>query len=92
MQDELADIIKNNLEVNDYQLIMYKYIFISELKVPLLEDWGIEITEESFVLYIVPDDLKFDLLRDLDDVFDRFELSFASNNYNIIKLRFKLCD
>ena len=81
-----------NIEVNDYQLIMYKYLFISELKVPLLEDLGVEIREDSFILYIIPDDLEFKLLRYLDDAFDKFEISFEPNDYNIIKLRFKLCD
>lgn len=92
LQEELIDIIKNNKEVNDYELIVYKYVFISELKVPLMEDLGVEINEDSFVLYIIPDNLEFDLLRKLDDVFDRFKLSFMPNDYNIIKLRFLLSD
>ncbi|WP_406535038.1 hypothetical protein [Methanobrevibacter sp.] len=92
LQDELADIIKNNVEVNDYQLIMYKYIFTSELKIPLLDDLGVEITENSFILYIIPDDLELNVLRKLDDVFDRFKASFMPNPYNLIKLRFSLCD
>ena len=91
LQEELADIIESNVEVNDYQLIMYKYLFISELKVPLLEDLGVEILEDSFILYIIPDDLEFRLLRHLDDAFDKFEISFEPNDYNIIKLRFRLC-
>lgn len=92
LQDELADIIKNGIDVNDYQLIMYKYIFISELKVPLLEDLGVEFAEDSFILYVIPDNLEFDLLRKLDDVFDRFKVTFMPNSFNIIKLRFRLCD
>ena len=73
-------------------MIVYKYVFISELKVPLLEDLDVEITEDSFILHIIPDDLKLSLLRKLDDVFDKFEISFLPNSYNILKLRFKLCD
>ena len=92
LQEELIDIIKNNKEVNDYELIVYKYVFISELKVPLMEDLGVKINEDSFILYIIPDDLEFSLLRKLDDVFDRFKLSFMPNEYNIIKLRFLLSD
>ena len=92
LQEELADIIKNNKEVNDYELIVYKYVFISELKVPLLEDLGIEIEEDFFVLYIIPDDLEFDLLRKLDDVFDKFKVTFMPNDYNILKLKFTLSD
>lgn len=92
LQEELAGIIEKGLDVDDYKLIMYKYIFISELKIPLLEDLGVEIGENSFVLYIVPDDLEFGRLRHLDDVFDKFESSFEPNDYNVIKLRFKLCD
>ena len=65
-------------------------MFISELKIPLLEDLGVEITEDSFILYIIPDDLKFSVLRKLDDVFDKFTLSFMPNKYNIIKLKFSL--
>ena len=92
LQDELVDIIKSGIDVNDYQLIMYKYIFISELKVPLFEDIGFEICDDSFVLYVIPDDLEFDLLRKLDDAFDKFKVTFMPNPYNLIKLRFSLCD
>lgn len=92
LQEELADIIKNNKPVNDYELIVYKYMFISELKIPLLEDLGIEIDKDSFVLYIIPDDLELDLLRKLDDIFDRFHITFMSNSYNILKLKFRLRD
>lgn len=92
LQEELVDIIENNKEVNDYELIVYKYVFISELKIPLLEDLGIEIEEDFFVLYIIPDDLEFDLLRKLDDVFDRFSITFMPNDYNILKLKFTLGD
>ena len=90
IQDELIDIIKSNKQLNEYELIVYKYVFISELKIPLLDDFGVEITEDSFILYIVPDDLEFGLLRKLDDVFDRFNLIFMPNSYNIIKLKFML--
>lgn len=92
MQYDLADIIINEKEVNDYELIVYKYVFISELDVPLLDDFGVEITEDSFIIYVIPDDLKFELLRKLDDVFDKFEISFLPNEYGIVKLKFKLCD
>ena len=92
LQEELADIIKNNKEVNDYGLIVYKYVFISELKIPLLEDLGIEIEDDFFVLYVIPDGLEFDLLRKLDNVFDRFNITFMPNEYNILKLKFTLSD
>ena len=92
LQEELVDIIENNKEVKDYELIVYKYVFISELKIPLLEDLGIEIEDDFFVLYIIPDDLEFDLLRKLDDVFDRFSITFMPNGYNILKLKFTLGD
>ena len=92
IQDELADIIKSKKELNEYELIVYKYVFISELEIPLLEDLGVEITDDSFVLHVIPDDLEFELLRKLDDNFNRFEISFLPNSYNILKLRFKLCD
>lgn len=67
---------------------MYKYVFISELKILLLEELGIEINENSFILYIIPDDLEFNLLRKLDDVFDKFNLKFLPNEYGLIKLQF----
>ena len=89
LQDELIDIIENNIEINDYQLIMYKYIFITELEIPLLEDNGIEIGDDSFILYIIPDDLDFDLLKKLDFAFDKFKLSFMANKLNVLKLRFR---
>ena len=90
LQDELYNIIINQKEINEYELIVYKYVFISELKIPLLEDFGVEITDDSFILYLIPDDLEFNLLRRLDDIFDKFSLSFMPNSYNIIKLRFQL--
>ena len=92
LQDELVGIIENESEINDYELIVYKYLFMSELGIPLLEDIGIEICEDSFVLYIIPDDLEFELLRKLVDAFDRFKVTFMANRYNILKLRFKLGD
>ena len=67
-------------------------MFISELKIPLLEDLGVEITEDSFILYIIPDGLELDILRKLDDVFDKFKVSFMPNDYNTLKLRFLLED
>ena len=92
LQEELADIIKSEKEVNDYELIVYKYVFISELNVPLFEELEVEINEDSFVLHIIPDDLEFDLLRDLDDAFDKFTITFLPNSYNLLKLNFKLSD
>lgn len=92
LQDELVGIIENESEINDYELIVYKYLFMSELGIPLLEDIGIEICEDSFVLYIIPDDLEFELLRKLVDAFDRFKVTFMANRYNILKLRFRLGD
>ena len=90
LQDELADAIKSGNEVNDYELIVYKYVFISELGIPLMKDLGIEITGDSFILYIIPDDLEFGVLRDLVDAFDKFQAVFMPNPYNVIKLGFKL--
>ena len=92
LQDELADIIKSEKEVNDYELIVYKYVFISELNVPLFEELEVEINEDSFVLHIIPDDLEFAQLRDLDDAFDKFTITFLPNSYNLLKLNFKLSD
>lgn len=92
IQDELADVIKSKKELNEYELIVYKYVFISELEIPLLEDLEVEITEDSFILYVVPDDLEFEMLRKLDDNFSKFKISFLPNSYNILKLKFKLCD
>ena len=88
LQDELADIIINGKQANDYELIVYKYVFISELKVPLVEDLGFEIDDDSFMVYVIPDDLKFSLLRKLDDVFDKFTMTFMPNSYKVIKLKF----
>ncbi len=92
LQSELVEIIKDNNEVNDYELIVYKYVFISELKIPLFEELGFELTEDSFILYIIPDDLEFSVIRRLDDAFDNFKLTFMPNDYNLIKIKFELCD
>ena len=88
LQDELADIIVNGKQVNDYELIVYKYVFISELKIPLIEDLNFEIDDESFAVHVIPDDLEFSLLRKLDDAFDRFTITFMPNSYNALKLKF----
>ncbi|MBO6123714.1 MAG: hypothetical protein J6P09_07725 [Methanobrevibacter sp.] len=92
LQEELIDILQDQKQVNEYELIVYKYVFISELKIPLFEDFGFEIDDDSFILYIIPDDLELSLLRKLDDAFDRFKVTFMPNSYNILKLRFKLSD
>lgn len=92
IQDELAEIISNGDEVNDYGLIVYKYVFISELKIQVHEDLGIKIKENSFVLHIIPDDLEFELLENLVNVFDKFKAKFKANDYNIIKLEFVMRD
>ena len=92
LQDELVDILKSKKQVNDYELIVYKYLFISELNVPVFEELGVEIKDNSFVLYVIPDDLEFSLLRDLDDAFDKFTVTFLPNSYNLLKLKFKLSD
>ena len=92
LQDELVDILKSEKEVNEYELIVYKYVFISELGIPLFEDLGVEINDDSFVLYIIPDDLQFAQLRDLDDAFDKFTITFLPNSYNLLKLNFRLSD
>lgn len=58
------------------------------MKIPLLEDLGVEIDDGSFILYIIPDDLEFNTLKRLDESFDKFELIFMSNQYNLLKLKF----
>lgn len=73
-------------------IIVYKHVFISELKMPLFEEMEIEITSDSFILHLIPDDLQFTLLRKLDEAFDRFKISFLPNSYNLLKLNFKLSD
>lgn len=88
LQDELIDIIISNKSVNDYELIVYKYVFSSELGVPILEDFNFEIEGDSFFIYVIPDGLELEFLRKLDDAFDRFKVSFMPNPYNVIKLRF----
>ena len=55
LRDELEAIIKSGKEVSDYELIVYKYVFITELAIPVHEDLGVEIDEDSFILYIIPD-------------------------------------
>ena len=92
LQDELIDVISNDNQVNDYELIVYKYVFISELNIPVVEDLGIEILEDAFVMYLILDGLKFSLLAKLDDAFDKFELVFMPNSYGVIKLKFLLSD
>lgn len=92
LQEELAEVIKSARPVNDYELIVYKYVFITELGIPLWEDLGFEIDDDSFMLYIIPDDLEFDLLKDLCEAFNRFHVTFMPNPYNVVKLRFNLGD
>ena len=92
LEEELVSVIKSARPVNDYELIVYKYVFITELGIPLWEDIGFEIDDDSFILYIIPDGLEFSLLRDLCNAFDRFNVTFMPNPYNVVKLRFKLGD
>ncbi|WP_405308920.1 hypothetical protein [Methanobrevibacter sp.] len=51
-----------------------------------------EIVDDGFVVHIIPDNLKFDLLVRLNMVFDKFEITFMPNSYNVLKLKFVLCD
>ena len=90
LKEELTDILQSKKEVNEYELIVYKYVFISELKIPLHEDLGVEIEDDSFILYIIPDDLEFNLLKDLSEAFSEFRITFMPNSYNLIKLKFSL--
>lgn len=76
--------------MNEYELIVFKYLFISELGLPLMEDLAIEISDDSFILHVIPDDFSFSHLRRIDDAFDRFDIIFMPNNYNLIKLKFVL--
>ena len=92
LQSELEDIIRNRKEVNEYELIVYKYLFITELKIPVHEDLGVEIVEDSFLLHLIPDDLEFEVIRRLDDAFDSFRITFMPNDYKLIKLKFELSD
>ena len=59
---------------------------------PLVEDLNFEIVDDGFVVYIIPDNLKFDLLVRLNNEFDKFEIMFMPNSYNVLKLKFVLCD
>ena len=92
LQEDLIDIIKSGKDVNEYELIVYKYVFITELGMPVHEELGVEISKDSFILYIIPDDLKFTSLANLVEAFDKFEVTFMPNSYNILKLNFKLDD
>ena len=92
LQEDLIDIIKSGKDVNEYELIVYKYVFITELGMPVHEELGVEIDDDSFILYIIPDDLKFTSLANLVEAFDKFEVTFMPNSYNILKLNFKLDD
>ena len=53
---------------------------------PVHEELGVEISEDSFILYIIPDDLKFTSLANLVEAFDKFEVTFMPNSYNFLKL------
>lgn len=92
LQEDLIDIIKSGKDVNEYELIVYKYVFITELGMPVHEELGVEISKDSFILYIIPDDLKFTSLANLVEAFDKFEVTFMPNSYNLLKLNFKLDD
>ncbi len=59
---------------------------------PLVEDLNFEIVDDGFVVYIIPDNLKFSSLVRLNEVFDKFEIIFMPNSYNVIKLKFVLSD
>ena len=92
LQSELEGIIRNKKEVNEYELIVYKYLFITELEIPVHDELGVEIDGDSFVLYIIPDDLEFEVIRKLDNAFDMFRITFMPNDYNLLKLKFELSD
>lgn len=86
----MASVIQNKKQINEYELIVYKYMFISELGMPLFDEKEIEIDSDSFTVHMIPDALEFDRLRKLDDAFYRFDLIFMPNVYNLLKIRFNL--
>ena len=86
LQNELIDLVKIGNKLDDYQIILYNYLFTKELDFPTLH---IEIKENHFILYVVPDDLSVKHLRLIDDTFDKFELTFLENSQeNSIRLKF----
>ena len=92
LQDELAQVIKSKKQANEYELIVYKYVFITELEIPVHDEFELEITDDSFSLHLNPDGLKLSLLEELDKAFDRFTITFMPNSYGLLKLNFKLND
>lgn len=86
MQKELSALVKTGDDLDDYQVILYNYLFTTELSFPIMH---IEIKENSFILHVVPDDLKVKQIRLIDDAFDKFELVFLSNSpEKLMRLKF----
>ena len=83
----MIDVIDKDIEIDDYKIILYNHLFTHELDLPVLH---FEKDENSFVIYILPDDLELKHLRLIDDAFDEFELVFMPIQNKLIRLKFIL--
>lgn len=92
LQKDLLEIIQNNYDTNEYELLVYKYVFSNELNILLSYDEPfLEINEDSFDLYVIPDNLSLNHLRLIDDLFDKFELTLQTDERpNILKIKFEV--
>lgn len=78
--------IQSGRGIDDYEIILYTHLFTHELDFPSLH---IEIKEDSFILHVLPDDLKVSHLKIIDDLFDKFELVFLKNSRkNLLRIKF----
>lgn len=85
LQKELIDVVRFDVEVDDYKVILYNYLFTQELDFPVLH---FEKEDDSFILHVLPDDLQVRQLRLIDDAFDEFELVFMPVCENLMRLKF----
>lgn len=84
LQKELIEVVKFDVEVDDYKVILYNYLFTQELDFPVLH---FEKEENSFIIHVLPDDLEVKHLRLIDDAFDEFELVFLPVFENLIRIK-----
>ena len=87
LQKDLIDIIEEDIELDDYKVILYNYLFTKELDFPVLH---IERDNNYFIIHVLPDDLSISDLASINEVFDRFNIMFLPNSENLIRLKFIL--
>ena len=83
----MIEVIKTDADIDDIKEVLYNHLFTHELDLPVLH---FEKDDNSFILEVLPDDLKLNHLTEIDEIFDKFEIVFMPSKDTMIRLKFIL--